>query len=263
MAHDGEPGGAGGRPGRDVFDDLESEQERLARILAGLEDGQWRQGSGAAGWSVADVMLHLAQTEELVVATVTGDPVTVAGAESAGWVAGGAVDDTAERFVREQRAGPGEVFARWETARRAALAALRGADPARAVPWVAAPLRPRTLATTRLAEHWAHGLDVTEPLGIALVDTDRLWHVAWLAHRTLPYAFALSGLDPPEVRCELTGPGGDAWVFGPAGAPTTVRGPAGDFCRVAARRLPPGRSSLEAEGAGADEVLTLVRTYAA
>lgn len=263
MTPEGERGAAGRRPERDVLDDLAAEQERLAGILAGLEDGQWRQESGAAGWSVADVVLHLAQTEELVVATVTGDPLAEAGAGGTGWVAGGAVDDTADRFVREQRAEPGEVLVRWDTARRAALAALRDADPARAVPWVATPLRPRTLATTRLAEHWAHGLDVAEPLGIALLDTDRLWHVARLAHRTLPYAFALAGLDAPEVRCELTGPDGGAWAFGPAGAPTTVRGPAGDFCRVAARRLAPGRSSLRAEGPSAGEVLTLVRTYAA
>ena len=28
------------------------------------------------------------------------------------------------------------------------------------------PVKPATLATTRLAEHWAHGLDITVPLGI-------------------------------------------------------------------------------------------------
>jgi hypothetical protein len=35
-------------------------------------------------------------------------------------------------------------------------------------------LKPATLATTRLAEHWAHGLDITRPLGIAFPDTARL-----------------------------------------------------------------------------------------
>ena len=47
------------------------------------------------------------------------------------------------------------------------------------------PIRPATLATTRLAEHWAHGLDITVPLGISFPDTGRLRHVAWLAHRSL------------------------------------------------------------------------------
>jgi hypothetical protein len=40
------------------------------------------------------------------------------------------------------------------------------------------PLKPATLATTRLTEHWAHALDITGPLGIELPDTGRLRHVA-------------------------------------------------------------------------------------
>lgn len=44
-----------------------------------------------------------------------------------------------------------------------------------------APHKPRTLATTRSAGHWAHALDITDPLGITYPDMDRLRHVAWLA----------------------------------------------------------------------------------
>ena len=59
-----------------------------------------------------------------------------------------------------------------------------------------APLKPATLATTRLAEHWAHALDIVEPLGIPFPDTDRLRHIAWLGHGTLPYAFGLPASRP-------------------------------------------------------------------
>ena len=37
---------------------------------------------------------------------------------------------------------------------------------------MAGPVKPATLATTRLAEHWAHGLDITGPLGIDFPDTE-------------------------------------------------------------------------------------------
>ena len=57
-------------------------------------------------------------------------------------------------------------------------------------------VKPATLATTRLAEHWAHGLDIAGPAGAEWPDTDRLRHIAWLAHRTLPYAFGLAGQPP-------------------------------------------------------------------
>ena len=56
-----------------------------------------------------------------------------------------------------------------------------------------------TLATTRLAEHWAHGLDIAGPLGADFPDTGRLRHIAWLAHRTLPYALSLAG-EPTRPR---------------------------------------------------------------
>jgi len=56
-----------------IFDDLEAEQDRLEGILSGLDEAQWTAPSAASGWSVADVVLHLAQTEEAVVASAAGD----------------------------------------------------------------------------------------------------------------------------------------------------------------------------------------------
>ena len=84
------------------------------------------------------------------------------------------------------------MFARWKAARRAVgRRPLRAADPDARYAWAHTPLKPRTLATTRLAEHWAHALDVTVPFDIPLPDTDRLRHIAWLGHSTLPYGFAV------------------------------------------------------------------------
>lgn len=231
----------------------------LAGMLRGLPDERWAAGSGCEGWSVADVVLHLAQTEEAVAASFAGE----------GWRPlpphASTVDDLAAFWVEQERGAPGEeVLARWESSHHRALELLRAADPDVAVPWAAAPLKPRTLATTRLAEHWAHTLDVAAPLGIDVEDTDRLHHIARLAHRTLGYAFARAGEPPPRpVRFELTAPDGDAWGFGDDDAPTTLTGPAGVLCRVAARRLDPADAlELHALGPDSARVLALVRTYA-
>jgi len=137
-----------------VFDDLGAEQDRLAGILSGLDEAQWRSTSGAAGWTIADVVLHLAQSEESVVATASGGALRT----GLGRADGGTVDEHVAALVAAERAAPDVVFERWQRARRAALAALRAADPDRALAWVTAPVKPATLATTRLAEHWAHGL---------------------------------------------------------------------------------------------------------
>jgi uncharacterized protein (TIGR03084 family) len=241
-----------------IFDDLEAEQDRLEGILSGLGEAQWRAPSAAGGWSVADVVLHLAQTEEAVVASAAG------GSLRLGPGPGTTVDQMADDMVSAERDEPAAVFLRWREARRGAVSALRAAVPGQPLSWVDRPLKPATLATTRLAEHWAHGLDITGPLGVPFPDTDRLRHVAWLAHRSLPYAFAVAGEGAPEVRCDLTAPDGAArWRFGPDAAESAISGPAGAFCRVAAQRLKHGESGLAATGPHGAAALRYLRTYAA
>src|SRR5215471_11229792 len=167
-----------------IFEDLGAEEERLEKILAGLDGEQWLAASGCEGWTIADVVLHLGQSEEAVEATVAHGHLRA----GLGAVAGDTVEERADAAVRMQRGAPAEVFARWQRSRQAALAALRAADPDQPVQWMVGTLKPATLATTRLAEHWAHGLDIAGPLGADFPDTPRLRHIAWLAHRTLPYA---------------------------------------------------------------------------
>ena len=245
-----------------VIDDLAAEEERLEGILLGLSDTEWSAESGAAGWSVADVVLHLAQSEEGVVASAAGaDLRATIVAGSAG--SDGTVNDRADELVRAERGDPAQVFARWRRARRDALDALRTADPQQPLTWVTGQVKPATLATTRLAEHWAHGLDITGPLSIAFPDTGRLRHVAWLAHRTLPYALTMAGEQPVEVRCELTTPDGSGqWTFGSESAGSSIAGAAGAFCRVAARRLDPDGSGLRTTGPHGAMALRVLRTYA-
>jgi uncharacterized protein (TIGR03084 family) len=240
-----------------VVDDYVEEAVRLESILGQLTETQWLAESGADGWSVADVVLHLAQSDEGVVASVGGaNP-------REGAAAAGTVDDWAARMVEAERAAPMQIFSRWRRARDAAVEALRAADPQVPLQWMIGPVKPATLATTRLAEYWAHGLDITSPLEIDFPDTSRLRHIAWLAHRTLPYAFSLAGVAPAAVRCSLTAPDGlTAWTLGPEGAESEISGPAGAFCRVAAQRLAPAESGLQATGPCGVTALRVIRTYA-
>jgi uncharacterized protein (TIGR03083 family) len=113
----------------DVVADLAAEQERLESLLESLTDEQWATESGAPGWSITDVVIHLAQTEELVSASIAG-----AGRAEV-WERGdGALDDAVAAAVSADRAPAADVFQRWRRARRAALDALRKADPDQRVP---------------------------------------------------------------------------------------------------------------------------------
>ncbi len=243
-------------PITDVLDDLRTEYARIDALLASLTNEQWETESMAPGWSVNDTVLHLAMTEEAVALTIaSADPM---------WTTRDVpLDDFVDQSVRDHAAPAPQVFERWRAATASSLAALEQADPDQSVTWAAAPLKPRTLATTRLAEHWAHALDIVEPLRLDFPDTDRLRHIAWLGHATLPYAFALDDLEPNEVFCTLTAPSGAVFTFGPADAASTVSGDIGAFCRVGARRVAGADSGLATSGPHADAALRVLRNYAA
>src|SRR4051812_34263008 len=113
-----------------TFDDLAAEQDRLEDLLGGLDETQWTSPSSAAGWTVADVVLHLAQSEEGVVASATGSGRGIRPSHER------SVDATMDDRVRQERTSPAETFRRWREARRAAVAALRAADPSVPLTWV-------------------------------------------------------------------------------------------------------------------------------
>jgi uncharacterized protein (TIGR03084 family) len=241
----------------DIFDDVHAEYEQLDAVLATLTPAQWSHPSAAEGWTVSDVVLHLAQSEELAAASIAGSVARFARLQA------GSVDALADEFVTAQRdITPADLLARWRTAAFATPAALRALPKGTRLPWNTNRMSPAALATTRLAEHWAHACDITGPLGIPYPDTARLRHVAWLAHRTLPYAFAVDGVEGGPVYCELTSPDGDPWPFGDPAALSTITGPAADFCRVGARRLAPADSALKAAGPHGPQALAALRNYA-
>jgi uncharacterized protein (TIGR03084 family) len=246
-----------------VVSALADQQAEFDALLAPLDDSAWATPTPACpGWTIADVVMHMAQTDEAGAASASkqlgGTLLSTAGA-------GDTVDDVADVMVeRERGTPPATVLERWRAAAALERTALAACDPHERVLWVSGELAARTLATTRLAETWIHSGDVAGALGVTLAPTDRLWHIARLAWRTLPYAFERAGatLHGP-VKVSLTAPDGSRWEFGDGGeAATRVDGDAIDFCLVAARRREPAGTSLTATGPDADAVLALVRTYA-
>jgi uncharacterized protein (TIGR03084 family) len=240
----------------DIFTYLQSEYEQLDGVLAGLTAAQWAHPSAAAGWTLADVVLHLAQSEELIA-------VSIAGTETHAIESAGKIDASADDLVAAQRGiASADLLVRWRAVAFATPAALRAQPKGTRLQWVTNRISPAALATTRLAEHWTHAHDITDPLGIPYPDTDRLRHIAWLGHRTLPYAFAVEGIESGPVYCELTAPDGRTWHFGDPDAPSTITGQAAEFCRVGARRLAPADTTLKATGPHGPQALALIRNYA-
>ena len=243
---------------------LAGQQVELLGLLDGLDAADWGRPSPCEGWDVADVVLHLAQTNEMAVGSLQGRFDEVLAALAAGTAPTADIDDGAARMVeRDRPAGAAAAHARLRTSIEDLRGAVAATDPHARVTWVAGTLAARTLVSTRVAETWIHTTDVAAAVGVALPATDRLFHVARLAWRTLPYALAGEGrvLAGP-VAFELTAPTGGTWSLAEGPPTTVVAGSALDLCRVAGRRVDPADTDLVATGPDADHVLRLVRTYA-
>ena len=256
----------------DEIDAVRQQHDELASVLDAVAAGDgWDDAvPRCPGWSISDVVLHLAQSDELATASIEGRFAEVSAERTRDAApAGETVDDVVDAMVIVERGRqtPAELHDRWLAAAAALDDALAAADPHARVPWVAGELSVRTMAVTRLAENWIHTGDVADVVGVALEPGDRLRHVARLAWRTLPYAFARAGrtLSGP-VAFDLVGPTGEPWRFGLDDADespvTTITGPGVELCLVAARRVDPATTSLGGDGPDAAAVLELVRTYA-
>ena len=244
---------------------LEEQHSELAALLDGLAAADWERATRCDGWTVADVVLHLAQTDGLALASLQDGFAEGLDVLAGGLEPQGNVDDGAAALVaRERGLAHDALRERWRTGATALRHTLAVDDPHRRVGWVTGQLSTRTLATTRLAECWIHTGDVAAAVGVDVEPTDRLEHVARLAWRTLPYAFAHDGrqLTGP-VAFNLRAPSGAEWHFTPDTTPSTViEGDGGELCLVAARRIAADDTSLRGSGPDANAVLELVRTYA-
>ena len=248
----------------DLLADLAGQHAELWSLLGPLDEPAWQRPSPCEGWNVADVVLHLHQTDELALTSLRGE---LAPDIAEFMRAGGdsSVDDAAAASVAHSRGGTGtEVGVQWRESAQRLRSAFDGVDPSARLQWVVGRLSARTLAATRLAECWIHTGDVANALGVELEPTERLRHVARLAWRTLPYACARSGVElAGPVGFELVGPRGGRWDFGLDDSPLTIVSGSGvELCEVAGRRRDPAATALRATGPDSEAVLRLVRTYA-
>ena len=240
--------------------DLEAEQASLRAVLAPIDEDAWLRPTPARGWDVRDTVAHLADTDDMAIATATGAPGGIN--ERAARCASGE-DVTYDGVLRGRRRSGREVLA-WLTASNDAIdRVFETIDPGVRLPW-GIGMRPPSLVTARLMETWAHGLDVATALGVQVPDTDRLAHVAWLSTRALPYAYSVAGREPPAdpLRVELTLPSGASWATGPEHAANRISGPASEYCRVFVHRLAVAdATALHATGPIAEDALSVARAF--
>jgi len=244
-----------------VLPDLLDESAQLDALVAELPDAGWARATPAEGWTVGHQIAHLHWTDQLALQAITdpdgfAEALRQAATESAGLVDRAAATGAA--------LPPTELLARWRTGRSQLATALAEVPDGGKLAWFGPPMSPTSMATARLMETWAHGLDVADALGERVPATDRLRHIARLAVRTRDFAFRLHGRPVPDepFRVELTGPSGQLWEFGPADASQRVTGPALDLCLLATQRRHRAELALQAIGPDAEAWLGLAQAFA-
>jgi uncharacterized protein (TIGR03084 family) len=256
-----------------IVADLRAESDELDGLVADLPAEQWTTETPAAGWTIAHQIAHLLWTDRVALISVTdeagfSDVVAEAMQNPTGFVDVGAEDVAATP--------PAELLADWRQTRGRLHDALLTVAEGRKLPWFGPPMSAASMASARMMETWAHGLDVADTLRVRRPATARLRSIAHIGVRTRDFAFALHGLPVPAepFRVELTAPAGrseatggsaetDAlWTWGPEDAAQRVTGSAEDFCLLVTQRRAPGQLDVTAVGADAEKWLTIAQAFA-
>jgi len=244
----------------EMLDDLAAESAEVDAMVADLPASGWATPTPAAGWTVAHQVGHLAWTDAAAHMAMTDPEAFSEHLNRALTELDGFVDRGAEEYLDE----PSAMLVRWRAGRAAVLKALAEVPPGVKVAWYGTTMAAPSLATARLMETWAHGLDIADALGVVRTPTARLRHIAHLGHRTMGYAFMANGRPAPTepVRVELTAPDGTLWTFGPEDAANRVDGPALDLCLLVTQRAHRDDLALTASGPVADAWLDVAQAFA-
>jgi uncharacterized protein (TIGR03084 family) len=244
-----------------IVADLRAESDELDALVAPLPAERWTDPTPAPGWTIAHQIGHLLWTDRVALTSITdeagfAEALKAAAADPAGFVDAGAEDLAAMP--------PAELLADWRVTRGRLHDELLIVPAGRKLPWFGPPMSAASMATARLMETWAHGLDVADAVGVKRPATDRLRSIAHLGVRTRDYAFFVNNLPAPAepFRVELRGPSGDTWSWGAPDAAQRVTGSAEDFCFLVTQRRPLSALDITAHGPDAQRWLELAQAFA-
>ncbi len=244
---------------RQILSDLVAEQQHLDQFLQQINIRNWSLETPAEGWDIRDTVSHLAHIEEYA-----GDALNGSGSRLDELDDYRDLNELTEAGVRRGRnMRPQDVIEWWRLERAKVVEALSRTKARERVPWFFGDMSARSFATMRLAETWAHGLDVYAAVGEEAEDSERLQHVLLLAQMSLPWAFRMAGFDYDQaVRLEGIGPMYAKYVAGPEDTDQLIRGPVGEICRIALQRLDPDDAeNLIVKGDTAAAAVQVMRTY--
>lgn len=228
--------------------------EDFDSLLSALSEEQWRRPMPIRG-TVQGVVGHLIGVEEHVQRALSGDPEMADIDHIAG---------TQDEVVRQTGRPVEQTHRAWREAADRTLALAAEADLGQVVKIWGRTLPVGGWLIVRAFEYWIHRWDICAAVGLSatIPDTPSLRLMTDLVARALPVGVARvpGGATPVNLHFVLTGPGGGVWDVtigghrgdssGEEGRPDLmIVADAVDFCRLAAKRLPPQEINAHVTGA--------------
>ena len=243
---------------RQLIDDLDAEHRALDAVVSTIDDDAWATPTASPGWRIAEQIAHLAFFDRTA---------TLAIADPDGF--GRHLEEMrahrgSDPSVGEAELSPPELLAAWRQARGKLVAAGHAASAEDRFAWYGPSMGARSFLTARLMECWAHGVDITDALGLEPITSDRLVHIVHLGFITRGWTYANRRLEMPDttVRVEVTSPSGATWRHGPDDAPETLSGPAVDFALVTTQRRNVADTELVVSGDAAADWMSKAQLFA-
>ena len=241
--------------------DLTAEGTDLDALVADLDEDGWARPTPSPPWTIAHQIAHLAWTDQVALLAIEDAEAFAEALQAAADNPFGYVDKAADDGAALPR---NEALAAWRAGRADLAASLAAVPDGTKIPWFGPPMSAASMATARLMESWAHGLDVADALGVQRPATDRIKNVAHLGVRTRNFSFMVRNEPMPadEFRVELAAPSGEIWAWGPEDAAQRVTGSALDFCMLVTQRRNRSDLDLVATGADAERWLDIAQAFA-
>ena len=236
---------------QDILSNLVAEQQLLDQYLQSIPVRNWNTKTTFKNWDITAHVSYLSAMEDLgynALKKKGSDFNKYKGSKGL------------EKFEKEAIAGkdmrPQDVIEWWRISRASVIETLAKCSPGKKLTWWNNEIDCRAFAVTKLAETWAHSLDVYESMNKDYEDTVRIEHVALYGWLNAEHATKLNKSKFEDLRIELIGPEYKAWQFGDENAENSIKGSASDWCRVVTGRTSKGfKPTLSTEGVFAPKFL--------
>lgn len=218
---------------KEILSNLVAEQQLLDQYLQSIPVRNWKTKTTFKNWTITNHVSYLAGLEDLAF-----NALKKKGSEFANYKGAKGLEKFEKNCTNKGKdMRPQDVIEWWRLSRAKVVETLADSTPGRKIKWWHNEIDYLTFASSKLAQTWAHGLDIYSCMKKDYEDTIRIEHVALFGWLNSEYTSKVNKLKYHDLRIELIGPEYKAWQFGNEKSENTIKGNAGDWCRLVTGRV--------------------------